>query len=329
MIKILLLVSIMLLSFCLTEQAKLSHDNTIDKSDVETNTLKAGENVGPHSAEEERLMLLGTRGVEAATKSKMLYKTRDPRYIIDNQIHKEFDARKRWPQCKTIGEVHNEGNELLSWAYAATGVFADRMCIATNGNYNQLLSTEELISCSGIKEREDGYVNRVLVWEYFKTHGLVSGGKYNTNEGCQPSKVPTVYNSQTKIYKRTCVEYCYGKDTINYNHDHVKVSNHYFIRIKDIQKEVQTYGPVSVFFDLHDDLFLYKSGVYAKTEKSKDKRYHHAKLIGWGVENGVDYWLLVNSWGYEWGQNGLFKIKRGTDECSVESHVYAGEPEIK
>ena len=77
--------------------------------------LQAGENVGPHSAEEERLMLLGTRGVEAATKSKMLYKTRDPRYIIDNQIHKEFDARKRWPQCKTIGEVHNEGNELLSW----------------------------------------------------------------------------------------------------------------------------------------------------------------------------------------------------------------------
>jgi len=65
--------------------------------------------------EEKNLMLMGTRGVEAASKSKLLYKTRDPRYVMDNKIHKEFDARKRWPQCKTIGEVYNEGNELLSW----------------------------------------------------------------------------------------------------------------------------------------------------------------------------------------------------------------------
>jgi len=56
------------------------------------------------------------------------------------------------------------------------------MCIATNGSYNKFLSTEELISCSGLKEHVNGYVDRVLVWEYFKTHGLVSGGKYNTND---------------------------------------------------------------------------------------------------------------------------------------------------
>jgi len=71
--------------------------------------------MGPNSAEQENLMFLGTRGVEAATKSKMPYKTRSPRYLIDNQKHKEFDARKRWPQCKTIDEVYNEGNALLSW----------------------------------------------------------------------------------------------------------------------------------------------------------------------------------------------------------------------
>jgi len=40
MAKILFLISIMLLSSYLTEQSKLSHDNMIDKSDIDTNTLK-------------------------------------------------------------------------------------------------------------------------------------------------------------------------------------------------------------------------------------------------------------------------------------------------
>jgi len=68
-------------------------------------------------------------------------------------------------------------------AYAHAGAFTDRMCIATNGKYNKLLSTEELISCSGITPHADGGLgNHTVVWEYFKTHGLVSGGKYNTND---------------------------------------------------------------------------------------------------------------------------------------------------
>ncbi|CAI6358617.1 unnamed protein product [Macrosiphum euphorbiae] len=328
MSKIIFFISIMLLNSYLTEEAKLFMTNI---SGIQiTKTLKAGENMGPNSAEQENLMFLGTREVEAATKSKMLYKTRSHRYLIDNQKHKEFDARKRWPQCKTIGEVYNEGNALLSWAYAHAGAFADRMCIATNGSYNQLLSTEELISCSGLTACSNGWLcNHTVVWDYFKTHGLVSGGKYNTNDGCQPSRIPPICNMPTKINNRTCDKYCYGNDTISYNHDHVKVSHYYNIRYNDIQNEVQTYGPVTVMFSLYDDFFLYKNGVYAQTENSKWLRYQYAKLIGWGVENGVDYWLLVNTWGNECGQNGLFKIKRGTNECAIEQFVYAGEPKIK
>ncbi|NP_001280337.1 cathepsin B-like cysteine proteinase 5 precursor [Acyrthosiphon pisum] len=328
--KILILISIMLLSCYSTEQAKFLHNSIIDPSDMETNSLKAGENVLPNSAEEEHQMLLETREVEAATKSKIMYKTRHPRSAIDNQIHEEFDARKGWPQCKTIGEVHDDGNTRWGWAYATAGVLADRMCIATNGSYNQLLSTEELIFCGGIKTKQSGAVRGDDVWEYLKSHGLVSGGKYNTNDGCQPSKIPPIGNIPTHLYNHTCEERCYGNNTIHYYHDHVKVSHYYNIKSnEDIQKEVQTYGPVSVKFRVYDDFFLYKSGVYVKTEKSLYVRRHFAKLIGWGVENGVDYWLLVNFWGNEWGQNGLFKIKRGTNEVHVEDYVYAGEPEIK
>ena len=40
----------------------------------------------------------------------------------------------------------------------------------------------------------------------------------------------------------------------------------------------------------------------------------------------MKYWLLVNSWGKNWGENGFFKILRGQNECDIESFVIAGVP---
>jgi cathepsin B len=51
-------------------------------------------------------------------------------------------------------------------------------------------------------------------------------------------------------------------------------------------------------------------------------------LIGWGVENGTPYWLLVNSWNEDWGDNGTFKIKRGNNECGIEGQIVAGLPKL-
>ena len=55
---------------------------------------------------------------------------------------------------------------------------------------------------------------------------------------------------------------------------------------------------------------------------------HAIKIIGWGVEDGTDYWLIVNSWNAEWGDHGYFKIKRGTSECGIEANVVAGLPNL-
>jgi cathepsin C len=39
----------------------------------------------------------------------------------------------------------------------------------------------------------------------------------------------------------------------------------------------------------------------------KEKVDHSVLCYGWGEENGQKYWLLQNSWGKDWGENGNFK----------------------
>ena len=55
---------------------------------------------------------------------------------------------------------------------------------------------------------------------------------------------------------------------------------------------------------------------------------HAIKILGWGIENSVKYWLCANSWNNEWGDNGFFKILRGNNECHIEEVVYAGIPKL-
>jgi cathepsin B len=94
-----------------------------------------------------------------------------------------------------------------------------------------------------------------------------------------------------------------------------------------MQTEIMKNGPIEGSFFVYDDFYTYKSGVYS--HKSGDLSGGHSiKILGWGVEDGQDYWLCANSWNTSWGDKGFFKILRGVNECQIEDESTFGYPDI-
>merc|ERR1712183_584404 len=66
-------------------------------------------------------------------------------------------------------------------------------------------------------------------------------------------------------------------------------------------------GPVSVAIEADQRCFQsYTSGVLSGTECGVNLD-HGVLVAGYGTENGTEYWLVKNSWGATWGDNGYIK----------------------
>lgn len=100
--------------------------------------------------------------------------------------------------------------------------------------------------------------------------------------------------------------------------------------------DIYHHGPIVVALNAPSDLFYYSGGIYdAKDDDRKDwditktsrweKTNHAVTCVGWGETEGKKYWIIKNSWGSDWGEDGYFKITRGKDSIASESMAVSAE----
>jgi len=86
-----------------------------------------------------------------------------------------------------------------------------------------------------------------------------------------------------------------------------------------IMAALQQYGPLAIAIDA-TKFNYYSSGIMNGNGCYAGQPDHGVTIVGWGVEDGTKYWIIKNSWGESWGEDGYVRVQRGINACGVEDH---------
>ncbi|XP_044521965.1 dipeptidyl peptidase 1-like [Gracilinanus agilis] len=201
-----------------------------------------------------------------------------------------------------------------AYAFASMAMLEARIRVLTKNSELPVLSTQQILSCSLYSDGCRGGDPYLTAGKYAQDFGVVE-------ENCLP-----YLGHRSPCSLKNCTRY--------YVSEYHYVGGFYGACNEALMKlELVQHGPMAVSFELYDDFFHYQKGVYHHLGQrgSSDPHLlinHAVLLVGYGTDekSGEDYWIIKNSWGSSWGEDGFFRIRRGTDECGIESMAVAATP---
>jgi cathepsin B len=262
-------------------------------------------------------------------------------------LPEDFDWRTddRAANCPSLKEIRDQANCGSCWAFGSTEAMTDRICIASKGADTTHLSAQDVASCDKLGDMGCNGGVPSTVYTYYKNSGVVSGGNYGDKsmcysyqlEPCAHHSVSTKYaNCSDEVKTPKCAKECLDDQTLTWSEDKRHGAGGYAVcqqggdvKCPDaMMQEIYQNGPITGMFFVHQSFLTYKSGVYNGGDGLKDPMLggHAIKIMGWGTEDGTPYWLVANSWNEDWGDEGFFKLIRGSNADQIENPVINGGP---
>lgn len=217
--------------------------------------------------------------------------------------HKVFKASSRhnlpdyvnWRESDAVGPAKDQGDCGSSWAFSACGAMEAQAKLVNHETI--YLSEQNLMDCAGNTYENYACDGGLMenAFRYVIDHGLMYDEEYP-------------YEAKY----RNCTQ---TKRSFNLT-DYADISP----GEKNLQAALATIGPISAFIDVTPELQSYTSGILYDKNCSEDFLDQAVLVVGYGSENGTDYWLVRNSWGEDWGENGYFRLARNRENnCGIAS----------
>jgi cathepsin L len=213
-----------------------------------------------------------------------------------------------WRLSRVLTNVSDQQDCGSCWAFSAIGALESHSAIH-NGILNKF-SVQQLVDCS---------------LENFGCNGGTLDNAFNyivdTKNIVYERKYPYMGVQQTCNTKIIADESNYP-DLSSYPSSWAYVSGESTEYLKYVLK---IFGPVSIAIEVKNNLYFYNSGVYDDYTCTKEGINHAVLLVGYGYDMKINknYWIIKNSWGEDWGEDGYFRILLDDKNiCGVLSYPF-------